>query len=294
MSIHIITDTGADIAPDWREDVTVLPFEISFGDKRYKDGVDLTTEAFYDKLENSKDLPTTGQITPYAFEEAFKAHPDEDIIVIPISGDLSGTYQSAVAAAQDYPNVRVVDSRGVTVSERILIEYALSLIEEGKSADEVVEILEREKHKIHHIALLDTLEYLKKGGRIGRAAAFVGGVLSIKPVIEIKDGKVEMLGKARGSKNGGNLLTKEVKKYGIDRSRPFALGYTGNDDALLQQYIKDTTELWGAKPEPSDQMDIVHVGSAIGTHAGPGAITIAFFEDPEAAKEAVAKRAEKQ
>ena len=154
---------------------------------------------------------------------------------------MSGTCQSARIAAEDYEGkVFVVDSMNATIGERILVEYGLQLKDQGKSAEEIVSILEKEKSKIHTMGLLDTLEYLKKGGRISSTVAFIGGALAIKPVVAVSDGEIIMLGKARGSKNGSNFLIREIEKAdGVDFSRPFCLGYTGLSDELLQKYIHD-------------------------------------------------------
>ena len=124
--------------------------------------------------------------------------------------------------------------------------------------------------------MLDTLEYLRRGGRITRAAAFAGGILSIKPVIALKDGRIEILGKARGSKQGNNLLIKEIEASGgVDFNKPVLLGFTGLNDTLLQKYIKDSAFLW---QDHVDELRTVLVGSVIGTHIGPGGIAVAYFK----------------
>ena len=139
----------------------------------------------------------------------------------------------------------------------------------------LAERMEKEREKICLIAMLDTLEYLKKGGRISAAAAFAGGVLSIKPVVCIRDGEIVILGKARGSKQGNNLLVSEIRKTGgIDFTKPILLGYTGLDDTLLQKYIEDSKALW---EEGISSLETTMIGSVIGTHAGPGAVAVAFF-----------------
>ncbi|MDE6845334.1 MAG: DegV family protein [Lachnospiraceae bacterium] len=277
MSIHIIVDSASDITNQAREDVTVLPMTITFGSTQYQDGIDISHQQFYEKLIENDDLPTTSQIPPYEFETAVKKVLSEetDVIIITMSSKLSGTYQSAcIAAAEFDKNVYVVDSENVTVGERALIEYAIQLKDQGMDAASIVEKLNAEKKNIHLIALLDTLEYLKKGGRVGKAAAFAGGILSIKPVIAIEDGEVAFLGKARGSKQGNNFLAQKIKECGIDSRKPYFLGYTGLNDTLLQKYIEDSKELW---QDHADSLAISTVGGTIGTHVGPGAIAVAFF-----------------
>ena len=277
MNIHIIVDSASDITDQPREDITVLPMTISFGSAQYYDGVDLSHQKFYEKLIESDELPTTSQITPYEFETAIKNVLSEEtaIIIITMSSKLSGTYQSACIAASEFDkNVYVVDSDNVTVGERALIEYAIRLKDHGMDAASIVETLNSEKKNIRLVALLDTLEYLKKGGRVGKAAAFAGGILSIKPVIAIEDGEVAFLGKARGSKQGNNFLAQKIKECGIDSSKPYFLGYTGLNDTLLQKYIEDSKELW---QDHAENLAISTVGGTIGTHVGPGAIGVAFF-----------------
>ena len=261
-----------------RSDVTFLPLRVIFGDTEYRDGIDITRKEFYEKLVEGDEIPKTSQITPFEFGEAIKATREagEDVLVITLSSKLSGTYQSAAVAASEYDEgVAVVDSANVSVGEYILVEYAIRLKDEGRSLSEIVTELEKAKEKIHVIALLDTLEYLKKGGRISKAAAFAGGLLSIKPVIAVENGEVVVLGKARGSKQGNNYLKEQIKKAGgVDYSMPYVLGYSGLDDSLLQKYISDSEELW---KDNTDKLDIILVGGAIGTHAGPGAIAVAFY-----------------
>lgn len=283
MNIQIITDSASDIVNPERGDVTVIPMTITFGETEFLDGVTLTHQEFFERLIECDDLPTTSQISPFAFTQAIqKATENGDCaIVITMSGKLSGTYQSACVAAEEFEGkVFVVDSENVTVGERALIEYSLRLKDAGQSAESIVEELNRAKKRIQLIALLDTLEYLKKGGRISKTAALAGSVLSIKPVIGIVDGEVAMLGKARGSKQGNNLLAEHIRKAGgIDFEKPFFLGYTGLSDALIQKYIKDSEALWIAHmgEMPSGNLPIATVGGTIGTHVGPGGIAIAFF-----------------
>lgn len=277
-NITIITDSASDISQNNNKGVTVLPMTITFGEENYEDGVSLTPDSFYMKLIESSALPKTSQVSPYAFGQAYEnALKSADyVIVITLSSKLSGTYQSACIAADDYDGrVFVIDSENVTVGEQILIDYALSLIDKGIEVNTIVSQLNTMKKRIRLVALLDTLEYLKKGGRISSGAAFLGNVLSIKPVIAIVDGEVSFLGKARGSKQGNNFLIQQVDTYGgIDYSLPVLLGYTGCSTVLMDKYIKDSSSLWeGRIPVP----DVIQVGATIGTHIGPGGITVAFF-----------------
>ena len=190
---------------------------------------------------------------------------------------MAGTCQRATIAAADFPGrVWGVDSQSVAIGSGILAELGLQLAEQGMDAPSIAARLERERDNVRVIAMLDTLEYLKKGGRISSAAAIAGGILSIKPVIAIRDGEICTLGKARGSKQGNNLLVAEIQKAGgVDFSKPLMLGYTGLSDALLNKYIADSAALWEGHREA---LRTTIVGSVVGTHAGPGAVAAAFFK----------------
>ncbi|WP_251158457.1 DegV family protein [Caniella muris] len=279
MAIRIITDSASDIAPSHPR-VTVVPMTVTFGETEYRDGVDLDANGFYELLVEGDQVPTTSQISPGAFTQAFEEATADgsDVVCVTISSRLSGTYQSACLAAEGFDGrVFVVDSQNVTVGESVLVHRALQLVDEGLSAGEVAERLNTEKGDVRLVALLDTLEYLRRGGRVSAASAAVGGMLSIKPVVAVRDGAVEVIGKARGSKNGHNLLVKEIQRgNGIDVSRPLALGYTGLDDTLLRKYIEDAGWLW---EDLVEELPVHQVGPTIGTHGGPGAIAVAFFSD---------------
>ena len=198
------------------------------------------------------------------------------MIAITLSSGLSGTYNSAVRAAKNFNGVYAVDSLNACIGERILLQYAMRLVKEGVlSAAEIVAELDKSKHKIQLLAVLDTLQYLRKGGRISSVAAFAGELLSIKPVVSVVGGEVRLAGKAMGSKKGNNLLTQLVDKCGgIDFSMPYALGYSGLSDAYLQKYLRDSEKLW---KDNTDSVPAYMIGSTIGTHVGPGAIAVAFF-----------------
>lgn len=277
MKIRIITDSASDLLFPHRPEITVLPMTITFGEEQFRDGVDLTHRQFYEKLIEGEDLPTTSQIAPAQFEEAFRAAVEagETVVAVVLSARLSGTYQSACIAAEEFPGkVFVVDSANATIGERILVERGLELMDQGLEAAAIAAKLEEEKGDIRLVALLDTLEYLKRGGRVSASVALVGGLLAIKPVVAVQEGEVVVLGKARGSKNGNNLLIQEIQKTGVDFSRPYKLGYAGLNDSLLQKYIADSAALWEGH---TDSLPTGTVGGTIGTHVGPGAIAVAFF-----------------
>lgn len=278
MKVRIITDSTLDTTPEVLKELTLVPLTITFGDEQFVDRVDIDHQTFYKKLIESDILPVTSQATPIAFEETFRKAIDEgaEVVCITLSSALSGTYQSAMIAAAEFEGkVFVIDSKTVAIGAGILTEVALKLAHDGKSAKEIADILTEEREKIRIIALLDTLEYLHKGGRISKTVAIAGGLLSIKPVVNFVQGKINLLGKARGSKQGNNLLVKEIEASGgVDFDKPLMLGYTGIHDGLLQKYIEDSAYLWEGNVHT---LRTTAIGSVIGTHIGPGAIAAAFF-----------------
>lgn len=281
MAVQFIIDSASDILPAEAEALGLvhLPMRVLFGSEEFLDAVDLTHRKFYEKLIETDVLPTTCQIPPADFEAAYERviAAGDAAVVITVSGKLSGTYQSAMIAAADFRDrIFVVDSETVCIGERILILEGLRLRDQGLSAPEIAARLDAEKHHVRVLALLDTLEYLKKGGRISAATALAGSLLSIKPVVTTEDGLVVMAGKARGSRQGNNLLREMIgKSGGIHFEKPFCLAYSGLSDALLQKYITDCAELWEGQVT---SLPITTVGCTIGTHVGPGAIAVAYFE----------------
>ena len=278
MAVKIIVDSTADMTPAVAQRVQVIPLTVHFGDQEFLDRVELSCAKFYEMLVESDSLPTTSQATPFAFTEVFEeaVADGSDVVCITLSEKLSGTYQSAVIAASEFPGkVHVVDSGSVAIGMGILVEYALELLDRNLSAEEIARELMRKREQVRVLAMLDTLEYLKKGGRISATVALAGGLLNIKPVLSIDSGEIKMLGKARGSRQANNLLVQEIQKAGgVDFKKPLLLGYTGLSDALLHKYIADSAALWEGNRE---ELPYAVIGSVVGTHAGPGAVAVAFF-----------------
>lgn len=276
MSIKLIVDSTVDFSKISSEKSLIAPLSVFFGEEEYKDGIDISKDEFYNRLIESDVLPHTSQASPAAFDDLFKevTKNGDEAIVLTVSSGLSGTYQSATIAAGDYDNVTVIDSKNVAIGTGVLAELAIRLIEEGRSRDEIVATLLEKRDDVRLIARLDTLTYLQKGGRISKTAAIAGNALSIKPVICINDGVIELLGKARGSKKANNFLNDEVKKTGIDYELPILLGYSGTSDAMLRTYIEDSRPLWADKVE---ELSISQIGTVVGTHAGPDAVAVAYF-----------------
>ena len=285
MSVRIITDSASDISQELAKElnITVLPLKVRFGEEEFLDGVTLSNRQFYERLIETDEIPKTSQITPFEyrsnFEKAVKA--GNQVVCFTLSSGVSGSYQSACVAAQEFEDdVFVVDTQQFCISEAIIVERAVQMRDMGMSAAEIFAAIEAEKKDAHVLAIFNTLEYLKLGGRISAAAAFAGGLLSLKPVLTIEDGVVRILGKARGSRNGNNMLTEFAEKLGgIDFGRPFCFGYTGFSDEMLKKYIHDSARLYEDKIDVRDpgNFRIHKVGATIGTYAGPGAIAVAFF-----------------
>lgn len=278
MAVKLITDSGCDLSATQAEELGVIlvPMTIHFEDGEFRSGFDLTTEEFFDKLAQAKELPTTSQPTPAAFEaeyEKIRANGDQAVVVC-ISSALSGTYQSAMIAADEYGDcVYVVDTKNVTIGQRILLEYAMELISKGHSAKKIAEILENVKARVCVLGAVDTLTYLIKGGRLSKAAGLAGTVLGIRPVLTVQDGALAVVGKARGPKAANTLVNQLILDAGIDFSMPYLLGYTGKDPSIAENYLSSQDNPWEEHKVP-----IASIGSTIGTHTGPGLLGIAFFK----------------
>ena len=286
MSVRIITDSASDMSPAEHPALRVLPLSVTFGTDVYMDGVDIDHQRFYEMLVERDELPKTGQVNPYAFSQAIAEAREagDEAVIITVGAKLSGTNQSARTALAEAPggDMFVVDSNNVTLGERVLVEYALRLVDEGQGAAQVAAAVEAVRDRVVVIGLLETLEYLVRGGRLSAAAGAVGTLLNVKPVVAAEDGLIVQLGKARGSKNGRNLLNQKVEKAGgIDFSMPLALGYTGLSDAVLKKYIEDSAALWAGHTE--GELPIHTIGATIGTHAGHTPRTAHFVDDRQAA-----------
>ena len=274
MSVKIVVDSSADLMPAVKAKVRTVALSVFFGDQEYKDGITIQPGQFYEMLTQGDVMPTTSQASPADFEDAYRelVEAGHEVVCITVGSKLSGTYQSATIAAEEFPGkVLVVDSRTVAIGTSILVEMALEMAEAGKSAQEILDELIRLRKKIRLYAMVDTLEYLKRGGRLSSTVAFVGGVLNLKPIITLEDGQIKVVSKARGQKAAFSALTRLCQENGVDLEKPCILGYTGCSDENLSKYMEENAELW-----PADSNKLV-IGSIIGTHAGPGAVAMAFF-----------------
>ena len=282
MAIKIMVDSASDITQKEAEQLGIymIPMSITFGLEEFYDGVDILPENFYEKLIENREMPKTSQVSEYRFVKELTpiVESGNEVILITLSSKLSATFNSAKKASEKFNGkVFVVDSMSAAAGERLLVEYALQLIEQGKTAQEIAQELNNVKSKLCVMAVVDTLEYLRKGGRISFMVAFTGKMLAIKPVVAIIDGKVKMIGKALGSKKGNNLLNKTVQeKGGIDFSMPYGVLWTGLDESIADDYIKQSPSVFS-----EGQVNKYILGSTIGTHVGPGVVGVAFFSKEE-------------
>ena len=285
-----MVDSACDIARDEvvAAGAAFLPLHVRMGDHEYLDGVDLTHEEFYNRLTQGKEQPTTSQISPGFFEEAFRRSlaKDEEVVCLTVSSGLSGTCASALMARDELPplqrrRVRVVDSENVSIGEQVLARLALRLIEQGIGAADLAAELDVRKQDIRVFALLDTLEYLRRGGRISAVSAAAGTLLNVKPIVAVQAGAIVAVGKARGAKAGRAQLERLVEgEGGIDLTMPHVAAYSGIDDSAMRDFLCGSAGLFGV--DPADEAGLASIstsgiGATIGTHVGPGAIGVAFF-----------------
>ena len=278
MSVKIIVDSACDIPQSQGEElgIRILPLRYLLGEEEYLDGVTISTTEFYEKLENSDLFPKTSQITPFQYGEAFKQGLEEcdEVLCMTMSSGVSGCFQSATIARDDFDGkVLVFDSRHFCFSYTVLVKYAVMLRDQGFSAAEIYAKLKEALKKVRIIAAFDTLEYLKKGGRISGTASAIGTVLGIKPIITITDGKVDVLKLVRGTKKS----YVEVNRYmangdEIDLEMPYVCGYTGTSSERTDNFMKE----YGNRYFDKEVEELV-VGTTVGSYAGPKAFALAYF-----------------
>lgn len=277
--IRILTDSTCDLLPAEaaRLGVEVVHMQVRFEDGEvFRDGLDMTPDEFYARLVKCDQLPTTSQPSPQDFMDRFeeaKAVGDE-VVAILISGLLSGTYQSARIAADscEYDKIHLVDSMNATLGEQLLVRLAVQMRADGATAGEIVAELERRRMDVRLVAVVDDLKYFRKGGRLTGAQALAGSLLGVKPVVAVRDGKVGLAGKARGMPGAYVALFKLMDtEGGLDETMPYMIGYTAHRKAAepIHRYLTQNLGLEAPLCR--------HIGTAIGTHAGPGAAGVAFF-----------------
>ena len=276
MAIKIITDSTCDLPLTEQErlGIEILPLTLHFGETDYRDSYDITKKEFYNKLRAAKELPSTSQINPSAFLECYEklGADGSELLVITLAANLSGTYQSACIAAEQYGKpVRVVDSGTATTAESLLVQKAAALRDAGASLDEIVDTLNALKSKLVIYACLNTLTYLQKGGRLSAASAVVGSLLNIKPVVKIQDGVVTVVHKARGMKAAVDWMCSHAIEQGIDFTLPIGFVHSDNPDGAAE--LKD----YMAQHHPLGETLTLELGAVLGTHIGPGCTGLVVF-----------------
>lgn len=281
MGIKLVVDSSSEITQEESKKMGVycLPLTVSFEEDMFRDGVDLSYDKFYDKLSEYESLPKTSQVTPYLYEEAFKEIlSNGDIpVAITLSSEISGTYNSAILASNQFDEeIHIIDSLTTSCALKLIIKYALSIIDKYDDPVEFVNEIEKIKKKAKIFYLLDTLEYLYKGGRLSKFSALAGSILSIKPIISFDDsGKVVMVSKSRGWKKGISLLSDLVKESGeIDEKLGVILSYSGKDSSIVDSLKQKSESLFSLD---INAIPVTQIGCTIGTHAGPGTIGISYF-----------------
>jgi len=281
-NIRIVTDSTADIPAEVREKlgIEMVPLTLAFGDERFIDYVTIMPDQFYEKLVVSKDMPKTSQPSPMDFLEKYKQiaqeSPGAHIISIHLASVLSGTYQSAVIAKsmmeEEDVQITVVDSRSASFGIGALVIAAAEAIQAGKSAEEVLAIIEKRRSDCSIYFMVDTLEYLQKNGRIGRAAGLIGSLLNIKPILTIdNEGYVAPIDKVRGQKKALARIVELMKEQVPGRSIQLYLAHVNNSEAAesLKQMIEADYEI--------KELDYVTIGPIIGCHTGPGLVAAFVF-----------------
>lgn len=273
--IKILVDSSADCnLQDGIVDLLV-PISVNIDGKEYRCGVDITSDKFYELLQSAKEFPRTSQPSPQSFIEIFeqvKADGDQ-LIYLSLSSALSGTYQCALMAKEmvDCDNIYIIDTLSVTHLIELMAAYARDLINRGLTAGEIADHCEELKSKVIIYAGVDTLEYLYKGGRLSRASAAVGELAGIKPIITVKDGRVELIGKSLGKQRAINTILEKIKSHNIDPDFPMYSLYTcgtENCEALEEKL----------KSNGYTVADRLQVGATIGAHVGPGVYAVMFVE----------------
>ena len=278
--IRILTDSASDILPAEAEQlgVTVIPLNVTLEDGTVlRDGIDKTPSEYYALLKECHKLPTTSQPSPELFERFYQdaAAAGDEVLGIFLSHELSGTWQCARLAADlvNVDNVLFVDSANVCLGEGLLVRLAVHLRDAGKTLVQIATDLEHAKEHLHLVAAIDDLKYLRKGGRLPAAVAVAGGMLGIKPLITIKEGKVAMAGKARGLPGAYVALFKKIDELGgVHPDFEAVAGYSSSlrEVQPIENYFRDNLHM--------DAPLVQQIGCVIGTHAGPGAFGLAFFD----------------
>ena len=279
MTINLVVDSTADLGAEYSKahNITVVAQQITIGDESYRDGIDIKPEDIYKTMRTSNVVPKTAMSSPADFAEAFqKASAGGDTaICVTVSGGLSGTYGSAVTAREQLPDrdIRVVDSRAITMGAGLEIHEAVNCIEAGGSADDAIAAMAKVRETMRLVFVPESLEYLKRGGRIGNAQAFLGSVLAIKPVLELKDGKIEPLEKVRTWSKALEHLVGETRTASNGGSTKLKATVAHADNRKDADWVAEQIAPYLVEPA-----GMVELGPVVGVHGGPGIVGVAFFK----------------
>lgn len=276
--LRIVTDSASDITKEQAEQmrVEIIPLNIQFTDGPFVQETEADIAAFYERLEQAEELPTTSQPSPERYAVCFEAAraAGDDVLVLTLSSGLSGTVNAANIGKEmsEYDRVWIVDSHHAITTQRALTEYAVKLRDAGVSTEEVVEQVKAMRERVTVSGVIDTLTFLRKGGRIPTGLAVVGNALKIKPVILLEDKIIKTIGKAMGKEAGKRMLWQRLEKLEPDPEFPFYFVYTSDREAG-EEFMAQTIEKFGLQDY---QTRLVPIGSVIGTHLGTNAFGLGY------------------
>lgn len=276
--VKILTDSSCDISPQRCAElgVEMLPITVNFGDTSYRANIDISNEEFFEKLSAAEELPKTAQITPAQFQEVFKPYQEsgDDVVCLFISSKMSGTLQSARVAKNilGAENILLPDTLNVTFALGLLVEEAVKMRDAGMTGAEIAEKVEELIPRIRLFAMIEDLKYLKMGGRLSATSALVASILGICPIITLKDGLVEVVGKARGKKAAFAAIRKFVEKEPISGDYCVTVGNANvpENSKAFQEFLGDLLK--------KREVHVSSIGSIVGTHTGPGAVGLAYIK----------------
>jgi len=275
--VKVVTDSCSDITPQLARDlgITVVPLYVQFGNETYRDNVDLSTEEFYHKLKTSKIHPTTATVTPANFAQIFTTLGEEtkEIVAITLSEKFSAIYATALqgkAMVKKDCRIEVIDSQAGAGAQMLLVIAAANMAQSGANLEEIVESVKGAIPRVHIRMTFDTLEYLRRGGRVGKAQAFLGGLLKVNPVLGIKDGAAFPIARCRNRAQAMDFLVDFVKGFGRIEAMAIEDATTPEELELLAQRLKDVV--------PADRTYRSKVSPVVGTHVGPHVLAVSVLE----------------
>lgn len=277
MSIRILADSVSDLPESYQKqyNIEILPLMVNFENESFRDGIDLKTDEFFKKLKEATKLPTTSQVNPGTFIETFEriiAAGDEAVVIL-MSSDMSGTYNAALSAIEyiGTDKISVIDSRAISFGYGLLVIEAARMAERGEGREAIAKAIGAQVSQMVNLFVVDTLEYLQKGGRLSAGEAFIGNLLSIKPIITIEDGKLKSLDKVRGRKKAVKWILDYLQSENIDLSNKTVGFFHADDEEHMEEFMQEIVQ----KYQPKEIIRST-VGTVVGTHSGPGCVAISF------------------